>query len=339
MDVSTTRHRTRECTKERVQNLRSTKEGPNHPKKRDKRVVHKAEQLKGQTANCGVSSRPRQTRSRRHPRIQPQYNVETRTTPTQTQTRQKQHHRTTATRCPHVLQVQTQQTALKRRNQIWSNIKKYEAVSFQEGFHGSQPQGGSCGKAQNGTGASTARFTTAVAEKHLRSKRQGSGGAQTGAEHQHGKDSESDGHEAEARERNQRYQEAAGGSGGGTRPCVQRDEPRAIQRHEPRDCRPEDHKRSHERGSNQANCRHLHYRNHYFRNSVRGSSPVRGPDGREADPAPLNRGKSGINAKSTANRPKKDETMEIFGARQARDNGNRARGSRVAMTTTDKRSK
>ena len=86
---------------------------------------------KTQTASCGVSSKPSQTRSRQQPRIQPHCNVGTRTKPTQARTLKTHHHKNHSDTVP--TSANTQQTALKRRNQILSDIKKYESMSFQEG--------------------------------------------------------------------------------------------------------------------------------------------------------------------------------------------------------------
>ena len=89
VDVSAMRHHAHERTKERVQNLRGTKKGPNHLQKRDKE----------------------------------QPNADTDTSP--------QDNSDTVSTC--ATSADTEQTAVKRRNQILSDIKKYESMSFQEG--------------------------------------------------------------------------------------------------------------------------------------------------------------------------------------------------------------
>ena len=259
VDVSAMPHRTHECTKERVQNLRSTKKGPNHPKKRDKRVAHKAEQLKRTNSELWslieaesnkIEATPANpTTIQRGDKDQTNANTDTAdATP--------QDHSDTVSTC--ATSADTQQTALKHRNQIPSDIKKYEAMSFSRmASKGASLKAEAVPKLRTELEQAQQDLSQPLPRNIYVRKDKEAKAIKAGVEHQHDKESESDGHEAEARERNQRYQEAAGGSGGRTRPCVQPDESGASQRHEPRDCRPVDHRRSLERGSNQANCRHF----------------------------------------------------------------------------------
>ena len=107
VDVSAMRHDAHERSKERVQNLRSTKIGPNRLQKLDKRLARRFEQHKGHKQRTVESHGGQET---------PQDNSDT--VPT----------------C--ATSADTQQTGLKRRNHILSDIKKDELMSFQEGTTG-----------------------------------------------------------------------------------------------------------------------------------------------------------------------------------------------------------
>ena len=129
----------------------------------NKRVAHKTEQHKGhkQRTVGGISSSPRQTRSKR--RFQTQRG----------HTRQTQHDKTTATHCPRVLQVPLRNRPLSKE----SNFVGHQEIRINElpgRYHGSQLQSRGIDKAQDGTGAGAAGSTAATAEKHLRTKGQGS---------------------------------------------------------------------------------------------------------------------------------------------------------------------
>ena len=180
------------------------KKGPNHPQKRDKRVAQKtANNTKDTNSELWNLIAAESDRIRRQGATHHKHRHGKRNT---TGPQRQGFH--LCRKCRHATnRSQTQESNFGRHQEIQSN-------EFPGRFHGSQLQGGIAGKAQDGTRVGAARST--AAEKHLRPKGERSDDAQAGVEQQHGKDSERDGHETGARERNHLYQETAGGSGGRT---------------------------------------------------------------------------------------------------------------------------